>query len=224
MSNKTQTFLIVASTLVLGILIGALASGSLRDKRKADLRRLGPEHRFHRVMERIVQPTDEQRALFEATITRHYRRMETIREKHQNEVVAAFDSMQAELMTILTPEQRERLTKELARGPRRLMSQRVEHLAEELQLSEEQKEKLDKVFEQNFGEELTHRWGESPGHGPPPHLRGRMREIEDSIEKILTPEQLEKYRRMRLHHRPGFRGPMHRGMEERRGGPGPGEF
>ena len=54
MNTRTQTSLIVVSTLILGIVIGGLGTGVLQEKRVKQNFRMPPDQRFYEAMDRII--------------------------------------------------------------------------------------------------------------------------------------------------------------------------
>jgi uncharacterized protein YneF (UPF0154 family) len=109
MNTKVKIVLIIIVTLVIGIMLGAMLN-------RAFLR-----HRIHRAfadrkpmgmisfMERIIQPTPDQREQIREILEKHRKKSSDLREKFMMEMQADFESLEAELDPILTPEQKRRL-------------------------------------------------------------------------------------------------------------------
>jgi hypothetical protein len=103
-------------TLVIGIALGAMLN-------RAFLR-----HRIQRAfadrnpvgmvsfIERHIQPTEDQREQIREILEKHRQKSVEMREKFMMEMQAEFESLEAELDPILTPEQKNRLKRRL-RGP-----------------------------------------------------------------------------------------------------------
>ena len=116
MNTKVKIALIIIVTLVIGIVLGAMLN-------RAFLR-----HRIHRAfadrnptgmisfIERNIQPTEEQREQITKILEKHRKNSAEMREKFMMDMKAEFESLEAELDPILTPEQKNRLKRRL-RGP-----------------------------------------------------------------------------------------------------------
>ncbi len=116
MNTKVKIALIIIVTLVIGIVLGAMLN-------RAFLR-----HRIQRAfadrnpvgmvsfIERNIRPTEEQREQIRVILEKHRKNSADMREKFMKEMQAEFESLEAELDPILTPEQKNRLKRRL-RGP-----------------------------------------------------------------------------------------------------------
>ena len=62
MNTKVQTTLIILITFIIGVLVGALGTGTMREERAGRFNEMGLQDRFHKHMEHIIQPTEEQKA------------------------------------------------------------------------------------------------------------------------------------------------------------------
>ena len=214
MSAKAKTILIISGTLVIGIGIGALGIGSLRQTRQQRFEMMPPAQRFIGAMERIIQPSEGQREAISRTLAKHSEQLEAIHERHQDEIFAVYDSLRNDFASLLTDEQRRRLEENLVRGVDRRLEMRVAGLAEELELDDHQVEKIREVMSQR-GERPP--FGGRGFQGDPRELRRGMRhqfeKMSEEIEAVLTPEQREKYRELMMARRRSFgspfRGPRH---------------
>jgi len=109
MNTKVKIVLIIIVTLVIGIVLGAMLN-------RAFLR-----HRIHKafaarnpmgmvsIMERSIRPTPDQREQIREILENHMKKSSDIRDKFMMEMQAEFESLEAELDPILTPEQKKRL-------------------------------------------------------------------------------------------------------------------
>ena len=197
MTTKVKTSIILLSTLVIGVAVGALASGALRDRREHEIHRMPPHHRFLKSMHEIIQPTEGQADALDHILDRRSKQLSELSQRHQNEVLAIMDSMRTELASVLTEKQRVRLEAQLAKGMRRGLTKRMARLNEELQLNDEQAKRIREIMA-DFEEARPKRHNR---RGGPPHaFRGEMRErfakIHQDVETVLTPEQRERYRKM----------------------------
>jgi hypothetical protein len=117
MNTKVKIVLIIIVTLVIGIVLGAMLN-------RAFLR-----HRIHRAfsdrnpvgivsfMEKSIRPTPDQREQIREVLEKHRKKSLDIREKFMMDMQAEFESLEAELDPILTPEQKKRLLRSF--GPLR---------------------------------------------------------------------------------------------------------
>lgn len=202
MKAKTTSLLIILATLVIGIGIGFLLGGMFRHEQERAFAMLHSRERFERVMDRLLEPQPEQRAAVERIMTRRFEQLAGIQEEHQNEVFAIFDSLHADLATVLTAEQIASLEREIMKGGHRFAEARVERLASALELSPEQQQQIAAILERlqppPRGERGMRR---SDWHDMRRGMRSLLEQINDEIEQVLTPEQREKYRKLRKHRR-----------------------
>lgn len=197
MSKKSQTLLVIVATLVLGIVIGAVGSGLFRKKQQEAFEGMPPGRHLLRVMERVIRPTPEQRAALHDVVERRSQQIAAVQAEHQSEVLAILDSLRSDLNAILTEKQQRRLERSLARGARRFVERRVERLAKELNLTEEQRAQVEVILER-FSPP-RHR---PPLQGPRPHEPGPgsgpgFDPLHAEIESVLTPAQRRKFHELR---------------------------
>src|SRR3990172_278615 len=198
MTTKSKTLFITFGTLLIGIIIGFLLSGTLRQERENKFTRMRPNERFRRAMERIIRPTDEQRELIQKTLKRRFDQIAAIREQHEDEIFTLYDSLRLDMDAIRTTEQKQRLEEHLERGPHLVYKERNERLAEELKLTSEQKEKITKImdkFKPRFREHFEGRRNRKPGEDRQSR-RSKFEKMHEEIKAILTPEQIEKYQQI----------------------------
>ena len=109
MSVKWKSFFIIVAILVIGILIGVFMAGPFMrhhvGRRHIDR---GPEM-FTQMMERVIQPTEEQREAVHAVLEEYSMRLEELHEDFRTEMVTTIDSLKADLDPLLTDEQKARL-------------------------------------------------------------------------------------------------------------------
>lgn len=212
MSTKSMTLLIILATLVIGIAIGALSTGALRQRREDRFDRMPPQRRFHKAMERIIQPTDEQREAIQKILKHRFDQLSAIRQEHENEIIAIYDSMRVDFESILTEEQRTRLEERLRKGPHDMMQARVDRLAEKLQLDASQKKRIEEIMSTLLAlPSRQRREFKGDRRESRQSIRKRFKKLHEEIEKVLTPEQIEEYREMReFGHPPVADPPFHR--------------
>lgn len=107
MRGKTKGALILFSTLLIGVLIGALLSGwFVRDR----LRPIPHPRHFVRSTERLIAPQDEeQRQAVRAVLRRHTAALRELNAKHREALKEQLDATRAELAPLLSEEQLRRL-------------------------------------------------------------------------------------------------------------------
>lgn len=206
MSTKSQTILIVSATLVIGFVLGVLTSGAFRHQREDRFRRMGAHQRFENAMERIIKPTDEQRKAIEAITKKRFDRIAELREQCEDELFAVLDSIRGDFATVLTEEQLIRLAKHLEKGPQNVLGERMDRLADELDLTDEQKKQIREIMSASLPFRPLHglRGPERAQRPPRPPLRRNIREMQEKIEAVLTPEQVTKYRQLKRFRRRPF--------------------
>jgi hypothetical protein len=118
MRTRTKTTLIIIATLVIGIFIGALGSGFVVQR---SARHFGErKHReifIDRVVE-VIDPTPDQERVVRAILTKHSEQFEEMSDRFRLEAAALFDSLKADLDTVLTEEQKARLQERVEKMPR----------------------------------------------------------------------------------------------------------
>lgn len=117
MNTQVKTILVIAITLVIGIVLGALIHGAVMENRIRDMAfRMRSDEGFMQRMEMIIQPDESQREAMRKILRKHFQRMSDYQEKF----IVMMDSLRTELDSILTEEQRKRLERGPFRtGPRR---------------------------------------------------------------------------------------------------------
>lgn len=108
MTTQTKTVLALLLTLVLGMVIGVLGSGAVirpGQQPPPGMR----EERFINRMHRVLDLDDSLMELVDPILSSHATRMTGMNKRHRTEMDTEMDSLQAELSTILTPEQMEPL-------------------------------------------------------------------------------------------------------------------
>lgn len=116
-SPRTKSILILVSTLLVGVLLGAVLNAWLAQDRLERLHAMRSADGFERMVERRVQPvSDEQAAQLSTVMEEWAPRMAQQRRAHRREARALMDSLRADLQPILSEEQMQRLDERL--GPR----------------------------------------------------------------------------------------------------------
>ena len=117
MSNRTKSGLIIAATLVIGLLLGACITGALHRHRLARLRELHEHGGITSVIRRRARPGPQQREALRRVLKRYEPRLRQIRERHYHEMEQLLDSLGADLEGVLTPEQLRRLLRDAPPRP-----------------------------------------------------------------------------------------------------------
>ena len=118
MSVRGRAIGIIVGTLLIGVVIGALIVGPMVErhhfKRIADLR---TPKGFSERLEEIIEPDESQVDALRAVLARYGEDFDEVASRHRSEMKEMFDSLSADLDTLLTDEQKARLEKR--RGRRR---------------------------------------------------------------------------------------------------------
>lgn len=202
MNTKAKTSFILFGTLLIGIAIGALGSGLLREERVRSFELMRPENRFHQYMKGVIRPTAEQSSQFDEILGKYSKQISNIHQQHQEEILALYDSLHSELRALLNDEQRTRLEQSLEKGFNRRVAMAVGHLTEELNLSENQSQRIEEILLANdIAPDHSHNFRRKKRGEFREELRNRFEKMEQEITDVLTPEQLTKYREMRMRRR-----------------------
>jgi hypothetical protein len=194
MTTRSKTTFIILGTLIIGMVIGALASGMWRQKRIEKFDRMQPRRQFIETIENIIKPDDVQRKAIEKVLEKHFEHVAKIRERHEQEMMASFDSLKQELDSLLTEEQVKRLEENLKKSHHRFRDRRLDRLTDVLQLTPDQQKRIEEILRRNAPD--FRRFRQPP---PPDSIPGRAgfmeqrKKIDTEIEAVLTPEQRKKY-------------------------------
>ncbi len=110
MQSKKKSISIIVSTLILGVILGGLASGIFMHHHRGRLMEMRHKSGFIREFERIVNPADEQQAAeIREILDEFHQEFRTLGDGHFEKIQALFDSLKNRLEPILTDEQRRRL-------------------------------------------------------------------------------------------------------------------
>lgn len=216
MNMKLKVTFIIIITLVLGIVVGALANRTFSQRRiRSILSSRSPEF-FVGFYERILDPDTEQNKTIREILDKYAKSISESRENFTSEMQSTFESMKAEIDPILTPEQKERLKERFPR-PSRFRERPMKKggldkelfaLKERLHLSEDQTSRIKQIFEES-GIRPERMWGEMrfsgiwrmrgetrfPG-GMTPMIE-RQKKVEKAIQEILTEEQKELFKQIK---------------------------
>lgn len=118
MKAQTKSAVLLLATLVVGILVGALATSAIINNRVDEIRQLrGRGGMTGLLIDQVIQPTDDaQREKIEAILKQSEPGFEGARRQMFEAMEANRDSLRAELAAVLTPEQTARLNEFFDRG------------------------------------------------------------------------------------------------------------
>lgn len=115
MNPRTKSALLLGLALLLGIVLGALGSGTVFQKRMATIAELRTSRGMAFMLEEVVRPeSEEQRQEFREAIDDMAPAYADVFESTGEALRALNDSVVARVRPILTPEQTERLEEHLA--------------------------------------------------------------------------------------------------------------
>lgn len=107
MTAKSKSIAIIVGTLLVGAIIGSLATGAVFSQRVAELQALRSENGLTPFLERVIEPTDDaQKKQIRAVLEKSARRQMEIRRSIAAEHREVFEEMREELSQILTDEQK----------------------------------------------------------------------------------------------------------------------
>ena len=109
MTVHGKSALIIIGTLLIGIVIGLFLAGPMVHHRmRPHIPGKGPEA-FAPMLERIIEPTAEQRDAIREVLEKHSDRLAEMHMGYRTEMTAVMDSLRKDLDPILTEEQKARL-------------------------------------------------------------------------------------------------------------------
>jgi Spy/CpxP family protein refolding chaperone len=115
MNARTKSAVLLGLALLLGIVLGALASGTVFQRRISTIAEMRTSRGMAFMLEEVVQPeSDAQRAAFRAAVDEMAPAYAEVFETTGEALRALNDSVIARVRPILTPEQTERLEEHLA--------------------------------------------------------------------------------------------------------------
>ena len=204
MKQKTKTFFIISGTLIIGILLGISISSTFHQERMDKIKRMSFQQRFGELIQRIIKPTEAQQKILNQIIEKRSTQIDLLREQQHLDLMAVLDSLRTELNSALTDEQRQLLEQEIQKGEHRPFTWRMNQLERDLELTDEQRKKIEQIFLKTtpqfpFGRKPdfpdTMRHGERKDRFQ--NRKQMMRKIEQEIEQVLTPDQLKKFKKLK---------------------------
>ncbi|TDI85776.1 MAG: hypothetical protein E2O79_01130 [Caldithrix sp.] len=208
MTTKTKSALILLGVLTMGVAIGALGSGTLHQQRKQRFERMPPHERFFLFMERVLDPSEEQRDDVERIIETRSEQLRELHETHQTGVIAIYDSLRADLQILLTDEQKKRFEEQIVKGSHKIAESRIGRLTEALDLNDDQQKRIEEIMAEFKNQPRSERKG-ARGNWQDRRkmVRNQFQKMHEEIEAVLTPEQKEKFGELRMQRRRPFDAP-----------------
>lgn len=199
MKIKAAIALIIIVTLILGIVIGALANRAIvRHRLNQTFRRVNPGY-LPGFIQEVVEPDSEQARRIKSVLDEHTQRMQNLRAEYQDSMREHFQSLWNDLEPLLTPEQKRRLRRRPF-GPReffpnmrppappdvheQILRTEINWLKERLSLTTVQVRRIHEIL----------RIADRRTGPPPPDKLGppsvkKQAAVENRIKNILTAEQ-----------------------------------
>jgi hypothetical protein len=110
MKTRTKTILIITTTLIIGMIVGSVLTGTiLRSYRLRDrIEHMRTPEGFVSRFERIIKPDEQQRDKVHEILLEHFGRMESTSSRFFDQMKTLQDTLNMQLEPILTPEQKKR--------------------------------------------------------------------------------------------------------------------
>ena len=117
MNMKVKTTIIIIITLIFGIVLGAMLNRSFTHRRiKRAFDAVNP-NRFTMILERAIDPTEEQKKQIREILQKHAKLVAELRKNLMQGMDTSMQSLKKELDSVLTPEQKERFEKMMKERP-----------------------------------------------------------------------------------------------------------
>lgn len=196
MNVKLKTSLIIAVTLIAGIVIGALVNRALLQNRVQRVFSMRNPNAFVQSYMETIKPDANQEKQIKEILERNGQRIAEIRLKSRKDLESSMVAMMSELESVLTPEQIKRLEEKLPMGRPRFGISSTEgelfFLTTELELTDDQTSRVRKLLE-----EFRMSAPDKIQRGTPKEMslnfRNQMEKREEGMKKILTDKQMKKF-------------------------------
>ena len=214
MNIKLKTSLFIIFTLFIGIVIGAMLNRAFLHNRVQRVFQKRAPNVFVQSYLEAIKPDQEQQQQkqIQKILDAYAQRMSEIREKNRQDLEVLMESMLAELETVLTPEQMERLeaATPVGRPPYggRSVDQMLESFTRELELTETQAAQIRQILEKER-KQPGMKQPDMMERGSPEEMaslfRKQREQRDQEIKKILTEDQIKKYDEIQKNRSRGFR-------------------
>ena len=204
MNLKLKTTLIILSTLIIGVIIGAMAHRAYLQSRIKRTLAWGNPYRFGSIYERMIRPKPDQSEKIRKILARHSQNISKIREEYRQKMESEFKSMREEIDPLLTPEQKRRFSQFFPRhllfrrrGSARERNRELFLLRERLRLNKEQTLQIKRILEETESKMRLSYMGGKSQEERQSIMEKLKEEKEKAIEKILTEEQKKIYEKLK---------------------------
>jgi Spy/CpxP family protein refolding chaperone len=117
MNMKVKTTIVIVITLIFGIVFGALLNRTFMHRRIRRAFDAVNPNRFTMILERAIDPTEEQENQIREILQSHAKQVEELRKKTMEGMETSLQALKKELDSVLTPEQKERLEEMMKKRP-----------------------------------------------------------------------------------------------------------
>lgn len=206
MNLKLKTTLIIIITLIIGVIIGAMAHRAYLQNRIKKTFAWGNPNRLGAIYERTIRPNADQSGQIRRILNKHAQNISKIRDEYRQKIQSEFEAMRGEIDPLLTPEQKRLFEKRISNAPfflNRLrippppfimdINKELSLLKEKLDLSQDQVSKVKNILE----EWRASSWGKRAAFRNPKQLIQSEQEKEHKIENILTEGQKKLYEQIK---------------------------
>ena len=109
MNMKVKTTIVIIITLIFGIVLGAMINRTFTHRRIRRAFDAVNPGRFTMILERAINPTEEQTKQIREILQNHAKQIEKMRKEAMEGMETSLQSLKKELDSVLTPEQKDRL-------------------------------------------------------------------------------------------------------------------
>jgi len=195
MNVKTKTSLVIVFTLILGMVIGALASRALLQKKVERVFSMKQPKVFTKLYMEFIEPKATQKDQVQEILKTYGIRLNEIRSKSRKDQESTMLAMMSDLESFLSPEQLEWLELKSSRWGRPTWWDSTKkvfvYLETELTLTEDQVIHLKKILAETQ-KKSRGRFQKIP-KGKTLSFLIQMEDIEKDLKKILSETQKEKF-------------------------------
>ena len=204
MNLKLKITLIITITLIIGVVIGAMAHRAyLQNRIKRTFAWENP-YMFGAIYERMIRPSPDQSRRIRNILAKHALNVVKIRDEYRQKIQSEFEAIKEEIAPLLTPEQKKRLGNFLPwrlpfrRGrPIREITRELLILKDRLGLSPEQTFQIRRILEETAAKMRVSYRGRQRLEERRSAMDKLNKEKEKAIEKILNEDQKKLYEKLK---------------------------
>ena len=111
MNMKVKTTIVIIITLIFGIVLGAMINRTFTHRRIRRAFDAVNPIRFSMILERAINPTEEQKKQISEILQKHAKQVEKLRGDAMEGMQTSIQTLKKELDSVLTSEQKKRLEK-----------------------------------------------------------------------------------------------------------------